>query len=221
MAELILIGGGACAGKTTLAENLGRWLGDRSVICSLDNYYKDRGHLSSECAAESSYDHPDEMDWRRMLSDVSRMLGNQPVETPVYNFMTHRREPFSLSKAAAEFVIIEGLFALYDQELVDRAIAKIFVGCDEYLRIDRRIRRDATERGRTEYETLRQYLSTTEPVHREIVELAMANAELIVCGAGNPDAALMTVKDYLLGIPHFMAPMVESGCQLQSRILYV
>ncbi len=217
MAELILIGGGACAGKTTLAENLGRWLEGRSVVCSLDNYYKDHGQLSSEQTAEPSYDHPDQMDWRRMLFDVRRMLANQPVETPVYNFMTHRREQFTESKPAGEFVVIEGLFALYDQELVDRAIAKIFVGCDEHLRINRRIRRDASERGRTEYETLRQYLSAAEPAHREIVELAKANAELIVCCAGNPDAALMTVKDYLLGIPHFMAPMVESASQCYSR----
>jgi uridine kinase len=221
MAELILIGGGACAGKTTLARNLGRWLEGRSVICSLDSYYKDRRHLSSERTAESGCHHPDEMDWRRMLTDMRLMPGNQPVETPMHNFTTHRCGQFTLSIPTAQFAIIEGLFALYDPELVERAIAKIYVGCDEYLRIKRLIRRDAIERGGTEYETLRQYLSATESAQREITELAKANAELIVCGAGNPDAALMTVKDYLLGLPHFAAPMVKSGLQMRSRILNV
>lgn len=219
MAELILIGGGTCAGKTTLATNLGRWLEGRSVICSLDNYYKDRRHLSSEPTTESGCEHPDEKYWRRMLADVRLMPGDRPVETPAHNFTPHRRERFTLSRPEAQFVIIEGLFALYDQELVERAVAKIYVGCDECLRIKRLIRRDAIERGRTEYETLRQYLSAAESAQREITELARANAELIVCGAGNPDAALMTVKDYLLGLPHFTVPMDQNGWQVRSRIL--
>lgn len=210
MSELILIAGGTCSGKSTLARKLCGWLGDRATMCSLDNYYKDHGHMSNEQIAELNFDDPDEIDWELMLSDVGRMLENQPIEMPVYDFRTHRREKFTQTVRAAEFVVMEGLFVLSCQELLYKAIAKIFVNCDEYVRIGRRVKRDTTGRGRTESEVLKRYLNTTEPMHREIVEPTMANADLIVCGCGDPDVALITVQDYLLEKPHFRNPRVES-----------
>jgi uridine kinase len=187
-------------------------------MCSLDNYYKDHGHMSNEQIAELNFDDPDEIDWELMLSDVFRMLENQPFEMPVYNLGTHRRERFMQTMRAAEFVIVEGLFVLHRQELVEKAIAKIFVNCDEYVRIGRRIKRDVTERGRTESEILERYLNTTEPMHREIVEPTMANADLIVCGCGDREAALMTVQDYLLGKPHFREQLADKVSPLQCWI---
>jgi uridine kinase len=174
--------------------------------------------MSNEQIAESNFDDPDEIDWELMLSDVSRMLENQPIEMPVYDFRTHRREKFTQTVRAAEFVVLEGLFVLYCQELLDKAIAKIFVNCDEYVRIGRCVKRDTTGRGRTEPEVLRRYLNTTEPMHREIVEPTMANADLIVCGCGDPEVALITVQDYLREKPHFRNPRIERVSASQYRM---
>ncbi len=211
MSTLILIAGGICSGKTTLAEKLRGWLGERAAICSLDNYCKDGGDMSNEQTAESNFDHPDGIDWKLMLSDVCRMLESRPVEMPVYNFQTHRREQFTQTMKAAQFIILEGLFVLHRLELVEKAIARIFVDCDECVRIGRRIKRDMTERGHAESDILQRYVNTTEPMHREVVEPTMANADLIVCGCGGPDAALMTVQDYLLGKPQFRDQITDKA----------
>lgn len=218
MSDLILIGGETCSGKTTIAAKLSEWLGSESVVCSLDDYYRDGGDIPGEQTMETRFDHPDEIDWQRALSDVRLMLEKQSVETPVYNFRMHRRADHTVHKPAGEIVVLEGLFALYEQTLVERAVARIFVDCDEPLRVNRRIRRDASERGRKEYDTLMQYLMTSEPPHREIAELTRANAELIVSGSGDPDTALLTVKDFLLGMTHCADVLLESGYQAPSSI---
>ena len=124
-------------------------------------------------------------------------------------------EPPTVSRRAAEFVIVEGLFVLHRQELMDKAIAKIFVNCDEFVRIGRRVKRDMTERGRTESEIMERYVNITEPMHREIVEPTMANTDLIVCGCGDPDVALMTVQDFLQGKPHFRKQLAHRATPLQ------
>lgn len=41
-----------------------------------------------------------------------------------------------------------GIFALYDQRIRDMMTFKIFVHCDDDVRLGRRILRDVTERGR-------------------------------------------------------------------------
>lgn len=73
--RLILIAGGTCSGKTTIARAIGRRItGLKSVILSHDNYYKDLSHLSSEEAARANFDHPDSIDTELLISDLKAML---------------------------------------------------------------------------------------------------------------------------------------------------
>jgi len=210
MSELILIAGGTCSGKTALARKLSDWLGDRAVFCSQDNYYKDHGHLSKQQLEQHNFDDPDEIDDERMFKDVQKMLKNRPVKIPIYNFKTHRREKFAQTVSPAEFIIFEGIFALYYEQLVERALAKIFVYGEENVRMRRRIQRDTAERERTREQALKQYLSTTEPMYKECIEPTMVFADLVVTGVGDAATTLETMQDYLLGKLRLTARAVVS-----------
>ena len=217
MSRLILIAGGSCSGKTTLAEKLAEWLGDRAIVCHQDDYYKDLGHLSESQMAEYNFDLPDAIDEERMLADIRAMLSHRAGETPLHNCRTHRRDMLTETKPAAEFVVFEGMFALHYPELVEKALARIFVHCDENIRINRRIRRDTSERGLTRPDAMSRYLNMAAPVHEELVEPTTMCADLVVSGGGESNTALAAMKDYLKDKLRFTARAVESGCRIPAR----
>ena len=61
--RLILIGGGTCSGKTTIAKAIGVRLNDlKTVIVAQDNYYKDLSHLPPAMRHKVNFDHPEAID---------------------------------------------------------------------------------------------------------------------------------------------------------------
>jgi uridine kinase len=131
IAHLILIGGGTCSGKTTIARAIGKKIGDTgTVIISHDNYYLDLSHLSEEESKNINFDHPDAIDHEYLLSDVRKMLGGKSVRIPDYNFITHKRTEGTTFVDKADVIILEGIFALYYARLLGLADLKIFVDTD-------------------------------------------------------------------------------------------
>lgn len=220
MSELILIAGGTCSGKTTLARKLGEWFGDGAIVCSQGNYYKDQRDLGEDEIARYDFDHPDAIDSERMLSDVFEMLGNRPVKVPVYNHLTHSREDFTETLPAAEFVIFEGILALHYWELVEKALGKIFVHCEENVRINRRIQRDTSDRGCTEEQARVRYMSMAAPAYKELVEPTMIYADVVVSGGGDADTSLEAIEDYLLSKLGSTARIVGCGRELSKKMRY-
>ena len=63
MAELILIGGGSCSGKTTIASALSRAFDDDALLVSTDNFYKGFDPERKCCRKGFNFDHPDAVDF--------------------------------------------------------------------------------------------------------------------------------------------------------------
>ncbi len=198
-ARLILIGGGTCSGKTTIAKAIGRRLHDlKTVIISHDNYYKDLSHLSLEEANRVNFDHPESIDKDYLLNDLTLMLNGNAVNVPEYSFITHSRSEGITCIAFADVIILEGIFALYYPELLDMANLKIFVDTDADLRLSRRIQRDIRDRGFDLEAVLEQYLETVKPSHNAFIEPSKKNADLIIPGEKEFDNVLYLLNGYLL-----------------------
>lgn len=166
-AHLILIGGGTCSGKTTIAKAIGRRIGSlKTVILSHDNYYRDLSHLSLEARAKVNFDHPDSIDQDYLVHDLKLMLAGEAVNVPDYDFATHSRTEGKLCIAGAEVIILEGIFALYYNELLNLSDLKIFLDSDSDIRLARRLQRDILQRGRDAESVLNQYLETVKPSRR-------------------------------------------------------
>jgi len=196
--RLILIAGGTCSGKTTIARAIGRRItGLKSVILSHDNYYKDLSHLPSEEAARVNFDHPDSIDTELLISDLKAMLRGEAVNVPDYNFATHSRSEGTLCIAGADVIILEGIFALYYPELLALSDLKIFLDSDSDIRLARRMQRDILERGRSVESVLNQYLETVKPSHLAFIEPTKKNADLIIPGDKEFDTVLYMLNGFL------------------------
>lgn len=197
--RLILIGGGTCSGKTTIAKAIGMRLnGLKTVIVAQDNYYKDLHYLPFAQRVKVNFDHPEAIDIDYLLSDLKLMLEGKAVDIPEYEFSTHCRKEGKTCVAFADVIILEGIFALYYPALLALSDLKIYVDTDSDLRLARRLQRDIIERGRDVESVLDQYLATVKPSHTAFIEPTKKNADIIIPGDRDFENVLYMLNGYLL-----------------------
>ncbi|MFW5974286.1 MAG: uridine kinase, partial [Natrialbaceae archaeon] len=157
---VIGIAGGTGAGKTTVARLVGRRAGDSVTRIPLDNYYEDLSHLPVEEREGINYDHPSAFEWGLVREQLSSLLDGDTIEMPTYDFEIHNRTDETTRIEPTDVVIVEGIFALYDDVVRDLCDLRLYVETDADVRILRRIERDVIERGRDLEGVIDQYLST-------------------------------------------------------------
>ncbi len=177
---VIGIAGGTGAGKTTVARLVGRSVGDAVTRIPLDNYYEDLSHLPFEEREAVNYDHPSAFEWGLVRDQLSSLLDGSPIEMPTYDFAVHNRTAETTRVEPTDIVIIEGIFALYDDAVRELCDLRLYVETDADVRILRRIERDVIDRGRDLEGVIDQYLSTVKPMHEQFVEPTKTHADLIV-----------------------------------------
>jgi len=183
MAALILIAGGSCSGKTTIAHLLAARFPPQDVfVFSQDSYYRDLSPEARRDPMSHNFDHPDAIDHGALVCDVSRLLQGFAVEIPLYDFTVHRRRSERERREPVRVLILEGIFALYYPELVRLGRLRIFIDAAADLRLQRRIERDIRERGRTRESVLHQWEHTVRPMHERFVEGTCGRADIILSG---------------------------------------
>lgn len=181
MELFIGITGGTCAGKTSVAQAVAKEIeSDSAVIIPIDNYYRDRSHLSFEERKQINYDHPEAFDWELLKQHISQLQQGKAIEMPLYDFTQHVRKKKTKQIENPNTVILEGILALFDEELNDKMDIKIYVMTDADIRILRRLERDIDQRGRTVKGVINQYLDTVKPMHEEFIEPTKKHADIII-----------------------------------------
>jgi len=182
---VIGIAGGTGAGKTTVARLVGRSVSDSVTRIPLDNYYEDLSHLPMAEREDVNYDHPSAFEWELVREQLSALLDGCTIEMPTYDFEIHNRTDETTRVEPTDVVIVEGIFALYDDVVRDLCDLRLYVETDADVRILRRIERDVIERGRDLEGVIEQYLSTVKPMHEQFVEPTKTYADLIVPEGAN------------------------------------
>lgn len=182
------IAGGTGAGKTTVAREVTARVEDSAVVIPLDNYYRDLSHLDFEERRDVNYDHPDAFEWERLRQDLGALLEGQTIEMPQYDFTEHARLEETKTVTPADVIVLEGILALYDDEISSMFDLKVYVETDADVRILRRIKRDVIERDRDLEGVIDQYLSTVKPMHEQFVEPTKKEADLIIPEGANSKA---------------------------------
>ena len=167
------IAGGTASGKTTVAREVARALG--ALLVTHDRYYRSGD-------PDTNYDHPDSLDTARLVEDLDALRAGRAVVLPRYDFARHAREDEGDAASPTAWIVVEGILVLCDARLRERFDVSVFVDAPADLRLVRRVRRDALERGRTCEDVFRQYLATVRPMHEAFVVPGMAFADVVIDG---------------------------------------
>lgn len=201
LAYLIGIGGPSCSGKTLLAARLADFLSpSKPVVLSLDSYYWDLSHLPLRERALSNFDSPDALDWPLFTAHVELLAQGRPIEKPVYDFATHTRPPQQWERVPpAPVVIVEGLFALYNEHVRAYYDLKVFVEASDATCLARRLVRDVRERGRAVESVHAQYDASVRVMAERFVLPTRAYADLIVSGEQPVEPAAARILTHIKG----------------------
>jgi uridine kinase len=195
---IIGVAGPSGAGNSELSRLLATRLPEPSALLSLDSYYRALAHLPFEERVKCNFDHPDSLDWPLIHADLDRISRGEPIDEPIYLFDRHSRAAETRRVQAAPFVIVEGLFALYDPYVRSLLDARIFVSAPDEVCLARRISRDTLERGRTRESVLEQYARTVRPMAERFVLPTERFADLVVSGLNPLEESWVMCRDLLL-----------------------
>ena len=188
--------GGSGAGKTTLTRCLLERLDERGAsVLAFDAYYRDLSHLPFDERRRGNFDHPDSLDSELFLQHLDALRHGIDVDVPIYDFSTHALTGRFQRVEAAPLLLVEGILLLAFEDAAARLDYSIFMDVPEEVRLQRRIYRDVTERGRPEDHVRRQFAATVAPMHDAFVQPSRHRADRIVAGAGADELAdeLMTM----------------------------
>lgn len=178
---IILVAGGSASGKTTVVDEIHKALGDEDlIVIKHDDYYKDQSDLSIEDRKKTNYDHPNSLENDLLLANLQKLISNQAIEEPIYDFVTQTRKKETLHIEPKRVILVEGILVLEDERIRDLADIKIYVNCDDDLRLIRRLRRDIEVRGRSVDSVVNQWLNTVKPMHHLFVQPTKRYADIII-----------------------------------------
>ncbi len=183
---VVAIAGGSGSGKSYLAQRLMERLGqDRCVLLEQDAYYADLSALPLAERARRNFDHPDAVDFDLLVRHLAELVHGKSIAKPVYDFVLHTRRAEQVTVAPAEVVIVEGILVLHDPRLRALCDLRVFVEAPVEVRLQRRLARDTTERGRTPESVHRQFAESVLPMHEAFVEPSRHFANLVLNGCGD------------------------------------
>jgi uridine kinase len=178
---VIGIAGGTCSGKSSIAKILVEDLDNETItIIKEDDYYKDQSDLPMEERVKTNYDHPLAFDFDLMTQHIRDLIDRKTIEKPTYDYTVHNRSDVTEIIHPSDIIVIEGLFALYNEEIRKLEDIKIFVDTPADERFIRRLKRDVIERARTVESITSQYLTTVKPMHDQFIEPTKQYADVII-----------------------------------------
>jgi uridine kinase len=188
---IIGIAGGSGSGKSTVVKKITSAISGESVaVIPLDNYYKDKGHLSAEEKSKINFDHPTALEYNLLIKHLDMLKAGQPIEMPIYSYITCSRAKETITVLPKDVIIIEGILILSSQRLRDRMDIKIFVDADDDDRLIRIIRRDIVERGKNYNQVLERYEQSVKPMHMQFIEPSKRYADIIIPQGGENHIAI-------------------------------
>ena len=181
--NLIGIAGETASGKSTFcARLLDRVPTGLVRVLNLDSYYRSREHLSVVERGQVNFDHPDAFDYQLLMDHVDKLCHGHDVQVPVYDFHSHVRLSDTIELTWAPVIVVEGILALYWEDLRRRYDYGIYLDAPENLRLKRRIARDTAERGRTRESVIEQWKSSVQAMSAEFCLPTKQYANLVVDG---------------------------------------
>ncbi len=196
---IVGITGGSASGKTLfLNQLLHSFSKDEICLISQDNYYKNRHEQVIDKHGYINFDEPESLDLHQYALDVETIRSGKDFQRKEYTFNNPDIVPEIITFHPKPIIVVEGLFVFYFKEIADLLDLKIFVDAKSKIRLDRRIRRDAAERGYGEKEeVMYRWDNHVEPAFKKYVKPYRKTSDIVIPNNTHFEKGLEILVGYL------------------------
>jgi uridine kinase len=178
---IIGVAGGSASGKTSILKEISRQLPKDSLsVISQDNYYHPIEKQMADEQGIINFDLPTSIDRNKMLEDLLQLMQGKSFNTKEYTFNNPKNSPNIITINPAPIVIIEGLFVFHYHEINDLLDLQVFIDVTEDIKLTRRIKRDANERGYPEEDVRYQWLNHVMPAFNKYLKPYKKEVDIII-----------------------------------------
>ncbi|HIP37641.1 MAG TPA: uridine kinase [Crocinitomix sp.] len=177
---IVGITGGSGVGKTTLIKKLYKEFEGKITTLSLDNYYKPKEQQVKDENGVTNFDLPTALDTVQLKNDLLQLLENKAIKQKVYTFNNPKKEEAFLTIEPNEILIVEGLFVMHYPFIRERLNYSVYLSVKPELQLERRLKRDMTERNYTEESIIYQWENHVTPAYAQFVEPYKSMSDLII-----------------------------------------
>lgn len=201
---IVGIAGGSASGKTSFLKELKEQMPKGSIcIISQDNYYKPIENQLIDESGKVNFDLPDSIDRTQFYSDMERIGKGETITIKEYTFNKVGKIPGHLVVKPAPIIVMEGLFIFYYEEIRKSLDLRVFIDAREHIKLQRRIQRDAIERGYDEADVRYRWEKHVMPSFKQFLRPFRDDSHLIITNNSHYRKGLEVLKNHLLAkLPH-------------------
>lgn len=178
---LIGITGGSASGKTHFLNSLlASFSADEISLISQDNYYRPRHEVPLDSHGVENFDLPESIDFNLYAQHIHDLSEGRTVEKLEYTFNNPNVVPKLFTFKPTPIVVVEGIFVFYFEEIANLLDLKVFIAAKNKVKLNRRIIRDAHERGYDLNDVLYRWKNHVRPTYRKYIKPYKASADLVI-----------------------------------------
>lgn len=194
---IIGITGGSGVGKTTLINKLYKEFDGKITTLSLDNYYKPKDQQAVDQNGVINFDLPTALNTKQLETDLDLLLQNKTVKQKIYTFNNPDKPDDFLYIKPNEILIVEGLFVMHYPFVKSKLDYSVYLSVDREKQLERRLKRDMTERNYTKESILYQWHNHVIPSYDNYVRPYKNEADLIITNNINFDSNINVLMDVI------------------------
>lgn len=194
--KIIGVTGGSGSGKTLFIQKLIE-SNPEVAVHSMDNYYIRRDLQPKDQQGVENFDTLDSIDINKYTADLHSLIDGKTIVLEEYNYNNSKADKKTIEVASAKTILVEGIFALFVEEVRNLIDLKIYIEAPDYLMLKRRIIRDAEERGYDLNDVLYRFEHHVTPAFRNYIEPSRKWADLIIPNHDNFDKALEVITTFI------------------------
>lgn len=211
-AYLVGVAGGSGSGKTSLVRALRESLPDGLVcLVSQDDYYHPKEQQHVDARGRINFDLPTAVDLDALAMDLSSLVAGEAICKKEYTFNQEGREPNLIELRPAPVILVEGLFVLHHQPIRELFDLKVYIDASEGAQLERRLKRDADERGYGPEDVLYQWEHHVLPAYRNYLLPYRHLCDLHVVNEIGFARAVKVLRDHLLQAAPAVQPIDLQG----------
>ena len=195
---IIGIAGGSASGKTSFLRDIKSRMPKGSVcIISQDNYYKPIEEQEKDPNGIVNFDLPGSINRVSFYRDLINLNNGNKITIKEYTFNNSNKIPGKIEVKPAPIIIMEGLFIFHYEEIRKALDLRVYIDAQENVKLQRRIKRDAEERGYPEAEVKYQWNHHVMPSYKKYLRPYRDDCHIIITNNSHYTKGLDVLVNHL------------------------